>query len=143
MRRISVVLFAAALCAMAGCGGSGPEPAGPLDEAPGYFANDAPFVATIETTPDAPQIKQVLNLLGRFPGARVLAARAQNIAHLGFVDYSRDIRPQLGNPLVIGLARPAAGSGLGRLTLGAVRVKHPLRVRQLLLREPGFRGRGK
>src|SRR3954447_14866984 len=146
MRRLRVALaFAAAACLMlvAGCGGGDKKPVSPLEDALGYFSKDAPFVAAVETNPNGPQIKQLVSLAGRFPGARVLATRAQNLAGLGFVDWQRDVRPQLGAPLVIGLARPAVGSGVGTVTLVAMRVKHPLKIKQVLLRQPNFRGRGK
>src|SRR5436190_4596686 len=140
MRKFPLAVLAAALLALAGCGGGHPKPATALDDAVGYFSKDAPLVAAVQTDPNGAQVKQALALLGRFPVASVLAGRAQSLAGLNFVDWSRDVRPQLGAPLVIGLARPAAGSGLGAVTLVAMRVKHPLRVKQVLLRQPNFRG---
>jgi hypothetical protein len=145
MRRSAVLLTVLALCVAAtGCGrGHDDKSVTPLDDAVGYFAKDAPFVAAVETDPESDQIKQVEDLVGRFPGAAFLAQRAADAARIPFVRWGRDIRPQLGAPLVIGLARPAAGSAIPTAVIVAMRVKHPLRAKQVLLRQPGFRGDGK
>src|SRR5215210_3111027 len=107
MRRLAVLLALLALGILSGgCGGSDDKTVTPLDDAVGYFAKDAPFVAAVETDPDGPQIKQVVSLVGRFPGADILATRLRNLTRVPFVRFDRDIRPQLGAPLVIGLLRP-------------------------------------
>ena len=144
MRRVAALLALLALCLTAsGCGGREDKAVTPLDDAVGYFAKDAPFVAAIETDPDGPQIKQVVSLVGRFPGADILATRLRNLARTPFVRWDRDVRPQLGAPLVVGLARPAAGSAVPTALIVAMRVKHPLRAKQVLLRQPDFHGGGK
>ena len=144
MRRLGAPLALLALCALAaGCGGHGDKSVTPLDDALGYFAKDAPFVAAVETDPDDPQIKQITGLVGRFPAADLLAGRLQPLTGFRSVRWGRDVRPQLGAPLVIGLARPAAGGGLGNALIAAIRLKHPLRAKQTLLRQPGFRGSSK
>lgn len=142
-RAVTTLLLAVALLT-GGCGGGHDDKnVTPLDDAVGYFAKDAPFVAAVETDPNGDQIKQVVDLVGRFPRAEILASRLQQTARLPVVRWDRDIRPQLGAPLVIGLIRPAAGRGLSTATVVAMRVNHPLRAKQLLLRQPGFRGSGK
>jgi Protein of unknown function (DUF3352) len=144
MRRIAALLALLALCALAaGCGGHNDKDVTPLDDAVGYFAKDAPFVMAIETDPDGPQVKQLRELVGRFPGSDLLATRVQALVHLPFLRYDRDVQPQLGAPLVVGLVRPAAGGGLSTATVVAMRVKHPTRAKQVLLRQPGFRGSSK
>jgi hypothetical protein len=145
MRRVAALLALLGLCLLAGgCGhGHDDKTVTPLDDAVGYFAKDAPFVAAVETDPDGDQIKQVVDLVGRFPGAEILANRLLTTTRMPLVHWDRDVRPQLGAPLVIGLARPAAGPGLATATVVAMRVNHPLRAKQVLLRQPGFRGRGK
>src|SRR4051812_11293059 len=132
------ILIALSLLA-AGCGGHD-KSVSPLDDAVGYFSKDAPFVAAVETDPDGEQIKQVVGLVGRFPGSDILASRLQGLTKTPFVRWGRDVRPQLGAPVVIGLLRPAAGGGIPTATVAAMRVKHPLRAKQVLLRQPGFRG---
>jgi hypothetical protein len=143
MRRAFVLLalVASCLCA-AGCGGGHDNASSPLDDAVGYFAKDAPFVAAIQTDSNNPQVKQLQPILGSFLGP-ALATRVANSAGVRSFDYDKDVRPQLGAPLVIGLTRPAAGSGLGTVTVVAMRIKHPLRVKQVLLRQQSIRGHGK
>jgi Protein of unknown function (DUF3352) len=145
MRRFAALLaLVALLLVAAGCSGHDDQNSTALDDALGYFAKDAPFVAAIETDPDGSQVKQVKQLIGRFPGAEILATRVQNAARVDYVQWERDIKPQLGAPLVVGLAKPAAGrAALAAATVVAMRVQHPLRVKQLLLRQPGFSGAAK
>ena len=144
MRRAAVLLALVALCAaFAGCGGHSDETVTPLDDAVGYFAKDAPFVAAIETHPDSDQVKQLQALVRRVPGAGILVGRVHGLVRIPFLRWDRDIRPQIGAPLVVGLVRPAAGSGLSTALVAAMRVKHPLRAKQTLLRQPGFRGASK
>ena len=141
MRRLGVLLALLALCLFAaGCGGHDDKGATPLDDALGYFAKDAPFVAAVETDPDAPQIKQLTDLVGRLPVGGLLGERLQSLTRFRSVRWDRDVRPQLGAPLAVGLARPPAGGATGEAVLAAMRLKHPLRAKQTLLRQPGFRG---
>ena len=145
MRRVVAFLAVLALCAcVGGCGGGHDDKTvTPLDDALGYFSKDAPFVASVETDPDGLQVKQISRLVGRFPGADILRQRLQALTQVPFARWDRDVRPQLGAPLVVGLLRPAAGSALSTPLVVAMRVEHPLRAKQLLLRQPGFRGSGK
>jgi hypothetical protein len=143
MRRFAVLAALLALC-LAGCGsGHDDKSVTPLDDALGYFPKDGAFVAAVETDPEGDQIKQITALVGRFPGAEILASRVQKLTQIPFVRWGRDIRPQLGAPLVIGLSRPATGNAIARAVVVAMRVKHPVRVKQVLLRQPGFRGGSK
>jgi Protein of unknown function (DUF3352) len=144
MRRVAALLALLTLClGTAGCGGHDDKSVTPLDDALGYFSKDAPFVAAVETDPNGSQIKQVAELLGRFPVGDILRSRLQAVTKTPNLNWERDVRPQLGAPLVIGLLRPAAGRAISTATVVAMRVNHPLRAQQVLLRQPGFRGHGK
>lgn len=143
MRRCAVFLAGLMLLAT-GCGsGHDDKSVTPLDDAVGYFAKDAPFVAAVETDPGGPQIKQVVDLVGRFPGSDVLIGRLLNATKAPLLLWDRDVRPQLGAPLVVGLVRPAAGKAIPKVTVAAMRIKHPLVAKQTLLRQPGWRGSSK
>ncbi len=143
MRRFRALTAVVLLClGVAGCGGGGHQATTPLDDALGYFAKDAPFVAAVDSNPDRGQLRQLLSFAGGF-GRPLVGVRLQNLARLRQLDYARDVKPQLGGPVVIGLARPAAGSGLGVVTVVAMHLNHPLRAKQVLVRQPNVRGRGK
>jgi hypothetical protein len=141
-RRLAALLLVTVLGA-AGCGGHDSKPSTALDDAVGYFAKDAPFVAAVETDPDGPQLRQVRSLAGALPVTGLLADRVQRLTGFDFVRYGRDIRPQLGAPLVIGLTRPAGRGGIDTVLVAALRVKSPAKAKQFLLRQPGFVGDGK
>ncbi|MEA2464473.1 MAG: hypothetical protein QOJ98_2220, partial [Acidobacteriota bacterium] len=129
---------------LAGCGGGDEHKAvTPLDDAVGYFAKDAPFVAAVQTDPDDPQVKLASALVGRFPVGGRLAAQAEQLTRLHSLKFDRDVRPLLGAPLVIGMTKPAAGRDLSVPLVAALRVKRPSKAKQLLVRQPGFLGRGK
>ena len=141
MWRFGGLFVLLALCVgVGGCGGHSDRSVTPLDDALGYFSKDAPFVAAITTDPGDPQVKQIKALAGRFPAADILGARLRALTRFRSSSWDRDVRPQLGAPLVVGLARPAAGSALSAALIAAIHVKHPLRAKQTLLREPGFQG---
>src|SRR3954470_12471156 len=103
MRRAGLLLLCLLALVAGGCGGDHKQATSPLDDALGYFSKDAPFVAAVETDPNGPQIKQLTSLIGRLPGSQVIAIRLQNLTRLRLVDWNRDVRPQLGAPLVFGL----------------------------------------
>lgn len=108
------LLLASALLA-AGCGGqdkAGPGAAtGPRTEALSYYPADTPFVLLAATDPDGSQIKQALALVRRFaPGGIFLDQLKGRLA--GQVDFDREIKPLLGNPIALG-APGAAGFGGG------------------------------
>ena len=131
MRRLAVLLIAAAVCLLAaGCGSHTPKPRTPLDDAVGYFAHDAPFVAAIQTDPNSPQVEQASALLGRFAIGHELAIQLQRLTRFHFIDYDRDLQPQLGAPLVVGLTRPAAPGGLATPRVVAMKLRHPLKAKQ-------------
>ena len=141
-RRVAALLLVALLGA-AGCGGDDSKPPTALDDALGYFAKDAPFVAAIETDPDGRQLQRVRSLAGILPITGEVAGRIQRLTRLDSVRYGRDVRPQLGSPVVVGLTRPAAPGGIQNVLVAAMRVKSPVKAKQFILRQPGFRGRGK
>ena len=144
MRRFAAPTALVALCLLiAGCGGHGDKSSSALDDALGYFSKDAPFVAAVETDPNGPQLRQLKALTGSFPATALLATRLQGLTRFQNVQWDRDVRPQIGAPLVVGLFRPAAGSGIPTALVVAMRVKHPLLAKQTLLRDPGFRGSSK
>jgi hypothetical protein len=93
-------LIAAALAlAIAGCGGDSGS-SSPLDEALGYLSKDAGFAFVASTDPD--DYGEFQDLAENFP----FADRAQDLLkqslERGSIDFDEQIRPLLGNEVVIG-----------------------------------------
>ncbi len=93
-------LFAAAAFAFAGCGGDDEEASSSLDEALGYLSEDAGFAFVASTDPD--DYDSFRELVEKFP----FAGRAEDLLKRGLergsVDFDEQIRPLLGNEVVIG-----------------------------------------
>lgn len=144
MRRLAPALAVAAL-ALGGCGGCGADDnPTPLGDALGYFADDAPLVASVETDSDGEQAKALRALLGKFPfGDQALAEARAQIDFLR-LDFDRDLKPLLGHPVVAGLTRPAGSSRAATdAALLALHVDKPSKAKQVLLRQPDLAPRGK
>jgi hypothetical protein len=106
MRRLlSVAAMLGALLAFpTGCGGGADSP---LDEALGYLPDDAVFVFVVSTDFEGDDYEQVRQLLDRFPQGNQAGALLRNeFEDSSNVDYEDDVKPVLGNELVIGV--PAA-----------------------------------
>ncbi len=92
-------LFATATIALAGCGGD-ESASSPLDEALGYLSQDAGFALIAST--DTDDYQDFRDVAERFP----FAGRAEDLLkqslERGEVDFDDDIRPLLGNEVVIG-----------------------------------------
>ena len=102
MRVRLAVLAAAFAVALGGCGGEDEKTASPLGEALGYLPQDVPAVAVIETDPQHEQWTQVSDLIERFAVAPQIRQQGKDRLARGPLDFDRDLRPQLGNEVVIG-----------------------------------------
>jgi hypothetical protein len=139
---VAVVVVALALVLRAGGGGGEDET--PLGDALGYFAQDAPLVASAETDPDGEQAKTLRELLDRFPFGDQAQGMLRDQLDVFGLSSQRDLRPLLGHPLVIGLSRPVAtGDDAQKAVVAALHVDRPSKAKQLLLREPGATPRGR
>ncbi len=125
MRRLlisSLVLFALLI---AGCGG-GDDSGSPLDSALSYLPKDAPFAVVIDTDLDGDQYKALQALLEKFPFSGQLedSLRQQLEGSTDF-DFDDDVRPVLGNPLVVGGtdAKLITSSAEEPGVVGAIRAK--------------------
>jgi hypothetical protein len=92
-------LFAAATLAFAGCGGDD-EAASSLDEALGYLSEDAGFALVAST--DLEDYDDFRRIVDKFP----FAGRAEDLLNESIsgagVDFEQDVKPLLGNEVVIG-----------------------------------------
>jgi hypothetical protein len=108
--RLLLLLVTLALVAAtsSGCGSSGSS-GSKLDAALSYVPKDAGVVFAVDTDPDGDQWQQVEDLLGKFPGGgqakqqfkSAFSSRAQ-------LDWDKDVKPLLGNDLVISYSSPPA-----------------------------------
>jgi hypothetical protein len=121
-RRLAAVAAAAAL-ALAGCGGDDEKATTPLGEALAYLPEDVPAVAVLETDPRHRQWEQVDDLIERFAVAPQIRQQGRDRIARGPLDFDRDLRPQLGNELVVGGFEPERGKR--RRLVIALKVKDP------------------
>ena len=126
-RRLPAVAAALAAAALAlGCGGDEKSASSPLDDALGYLPRDAVSVVVVETDPEHAQWKQVNELISKFQIADQIRQEGQDRVSPGQLDFDADLRPQLGNEVVVG--RPAAKPKRSRVL--AVKLKDPERARR-------------
>jgi hypothetical protein len=114
-RRGLVVVGVLALAALlAGCGGGSGAKGKVGDaraEALSYLPKGGPAVVEITTAPGSPAVKSALGLANRFPGSSLLLGQLEDLIVQGTpLSYARDVRPALGNPLVLA---PVSAAGLG------------------------------
>lgn len=138
MRRrfvLSVVALAA-VAALAGCGSSSSSSSkgGPLGTALSYLPSGSPLVIKLETNPRGPALSSTQSLLSRFPAVRLGEAGA--VARLGQlgIDYSTDVRPLLGNPVVFGATTQTVSKATEGQFVVAWVVKDPATLRSDLRR---------
>ncbi len=108
-RALTVACVGAGLAvAASGCGGSSAK--SPLDDALGYLPKTTPVAVAINTNLKDKQYTQLNNLLKRFPFYGLIKQRfMQGISAGGTHTTYAQVKPLLGNDLVIGF--PSAGSG--------------------------------
>jgi len=107
--------------ALAGCG---EDPASPLDSVLGFFGDEAPFVAVVDTDPKSDQQSAVREIAKRFPFGPQLLGQLQD----------SELRPLLGNPAVLG-AGDARALGDQRQIIVAVQPGDPGKVEELRRRQ--------
>jgi hypothetical protein len=113
MRRLLPLLALLALV-IVGCGGGGSSASSPLDEGLGFLPKDAPFAVAIDTNTASGQYQSANTILKKFPfGAQAVATLKSRIERSG-ASYDNDIKPILGNPLVVGAPTPQDLQGNSR-----------------------------
>ena len=103
MRRL-LATAAAATALLAFPAGCGDDADSPLDEALGYLPKDAVFVLAVSTDFEGDDYDQLRGLLDRFPqGGQAGSLLRNQFEQSGNVDYEDDVKPVLGNDLVLGV----------------------------------------
>lgn len=98
----ALAIFACAgAFAIAGCGGD-EESGTPLDSALSYLPKDAPFAVALDTDLSGGQYKSLNQLVGKFPFGDQLKKQLVKSIEDGGTDFDKDVRPMLGNPIVVG-----------------------------------------
>lgn len=113
-RRLALLLIVGALAAAAALAGCGSSSSGnPLDDAIGYMPKDSLVVVAVKTDPNDAQFKNIGKLLDKFPFAAAIKARLQQAltASSGGVTFDKDVKPLLGNDLVVGVPPGRSPSG--------------------------------
>jgi hypothetical protein len=127
MRRLLTIPLVLLALLLAGCGGGG-DSGNALDSALSYLPKDAPFAVAIDTDLDGSQYTALQDLIKKFPfGGQLQDSLRQQLEQGGNVDFNDDVRPVLGNPLVVGgtgepLITGSSGAG-GAGFVGAMQAK--------------------
>jgi uncharacterized protein DUF3352 len=135
VRRIGLVavVAAGAILAFGSCGGDSEDP---LDQALGVLPANAPVAVAISTNLDSGPYEDVDAALQRFGVEGGLDGSLEQLGGGGEgISFARDVRPLLGNDLVVGI--PSSPGGLGEAAsvspvVAAVRVSDGDAVRELL-----------
>jgi hypothetical protein len=110
MRRLASALLAAGLLAIAGCGGG--DSGSPLDAALAYLPKDASFAMTFDTDVDGDQYEALGQLIKKFPfGEQIRGNMLQGLEQSSGLDWDDDVKPVLGNPILLGATDPEAITG--------------------------------
>jgi hypothetical protein len=114
-RRLTALLLTALLALVAaGCGGGDKgSGGGSLDDSLGYLPKNAPLVVTVDTDVNGEQYKNLDKLAAKFPFAGQVKNQLKQSISASGVSYDKDVKPLLGNQLVIGAtdARALTASG--------------------------------
>jgi hypothetical protein len=129
-------LACAGALATAGCGGD--DPGNPLDTALSYLPKDAPFAVALDSNISGSQYKALDRIVGKFPFGEQLKGQIVDSIEEGGTSFEQDVRPMLGNPIVVG--GPSAKSitdnaDSGNEFVAAVQVKDQEKLDALLKSE--------
>ena len=112
MRRALAIVLPALVLLVAGCGGSD-DPGSALSDSLAYLPKDAPFAVAIDTDLQGDQWGALGKLVDRFPfGDQIKGTVVQRLEQSSRgLSFDDDIRPVLGNPLVVGPGSAQAITG--------------------------------
>lgn len=116
LRIATLALVSLVALIAAGCGGSSSssdKASSPLDEALSYLPKATPVVFTVDTNLKGTQARNAQGLLKKFPfGAQVENQIKQSLESSGAgLSFDQDIKPLLGNQLVVGAPSARAVQG--------------------------------
>src|SRR2546423_937488 len=126
MRRLlSLSIAAVVLAAVASGCGSSSSSSDQLGTALSYMPKNSPLVVAINTNLKGDQAKQVGNLVKKIPqGDQILQSLKQSVTRSsGSVDFDKDIKPLLGNDIVVAIPTVQALNASNSPTIEAIKVK--------------------
>jgi len=134
-RALTIASAGAALAAAAsGCGGSSAK--SPLDDALGYLPKATPVAVAVNTNLKDKQYSQLNNLLKRFPFYGLLKQRfLQGFSAGGTRTTFAQVKPLLGNDLVVGFPRAGSGGPSSNDTVVAWKTKDGGKAESLLKKD--------
>lgn len=137
VRKLPALGALAVVLAIAGCGGGDDGAASPLDNALGYLPEDAPLVVTVDTDLEGEQFKSVADIVKKFPIAGRIEESIKKGLSRGSFDFDRDIKPLLGNELVVGATDPRAivGGSDDNAFVAAIQASDEGKLQDLIERE--------
>lgn len=122
-----------AAAALAGCGGGDDDADSALDAALGYLPADAPLVLMLSTDLESDQFEAAGEIVDQVPfGDQLLEGLEGEVEEGGDIDFDDDIRPLLGNELVLGVPGPQALLADDVPFVAALQTKDGDRVEELL-----------
>jgi hypothetical protein len=102
VRRFLSVTLLLAVLALAGCGG-GDDSGSALDSALSVLPKDTPFAVAIDTDLEGDQLQALDKLIGKFPfSGQIKESLRRELEDSSGVKFDEDVKPVLGNPLVVG-----------------------------------------
>src|SRR5262245_20685783 len=102
MRRALAIALPVLVLLVAGCGG-GDDSGSALDSSLAYLPKDTPFAVAIDTDVEGDQYAALRDPVHRFPfGDQIKGTIVQRLEQSSGLSYSDDVRPVLGDALVVG-----------------------------------------
>ncbi len=132
MRRAVALILALAAGAAAGCGGG--DSGSALDSTLAFLPKDTTFAVAVDTNVDGDQYKALAKLLNKFPFGNQVRDNllGQLEQSSGGINYNDDVKPVLGNPLVVGAVDPQALSGNSNAFIVALKAKDKGKLQDLV-----------
>jgi hypothetical protein len=125
MRRLAALALCLVPLAAAGCGSSSSNSGkSPLDNALGYLPKNGPLVISIDTNTNDSQWKSLTTNVKKFPfSSQVASSLKRSLVSQSGLDYDKDIKPLLGNELVVGAPTVQSTIGSNDEFVVAIQVK--------------------
>jgi hypothetical protein len=135
-RTLTLLLPIALALVSAGCGSKASSGGTGLGAALDYVPKGAPLVVVVDTNTGDAQYQQLDRLIGKFPfGGQVKQAIKARLNSGSGVDYDRDVKPLLGNDLVIAVTAVAPAADATSPYIVAWKVKDVGAATRLIQRD--------